>query len=61
MGARNRVGIGFSYWPAGGIDSLEWIPGLLKSLKILAQENYNLLGSRRYSAAENHITDIYEI
>ncbi len=38
MGARNRVGIGLSHRPArrhtGGIDSLEWIPGLLKSLKI---------------------------
>jgi len=29
MGARNWVGIG----PPGGIDSLESIPGLLKSLK----------------------------
>jgi hypothetical protein len=41
MGARNRVGIGLSYWPArgykaGGIDSLESIFGLLKSLKIRA-------------------------
>ncbi len=41
MGARNRVGIGLSYWPARGhkagvIDSLESILGLLKSLKIRA-------------------------
>ncbi len=40
IGARNRVGIGLSYRPArlhaGGIDSLEYIPGLLKSLKIWA-------------------------
>ncbi len=38
MGARNRVGIGLLYLPARlhrlcGIDSLESIPGLLKSLK----------------------------
>jgi hypothetical protein len=35
MGARNRVGIGLSYQAtlAGGIDYLESIPGLLKSLK----------------------------
>jgi hypothetical protein len=32
MGARNLVGIGFSYPP--GKDSLESIPRLLKSLKI---------------------------
>jgi hypothetical protein len=41
MGARNRVGIGLSNRPArqhlGGIDSLESIPGLPKSLKIRAQ------------------------
>jgi hypothetical protein len=46
MGARNRVGIGLSYRPARlhrrGIDSLESIPGLLKSLKIRA------LVGRRY-------------
>ncbi len=40
--ARNQVGIGLSYRPArldmfGGIDSLESILGLLKSLKIRAQ------------------------
>jgi hypothetical protein len=43
MGARNLVGIGLSYWSVRrhrlrnrflGIDSLESIPGLLKSLKI---------------------------
>jgi hypothetical protein len=39
MRARNRGGIGFSYGPpgyirAGGSDSLQSIPGLLKSLKI---------------------------
>jgi hypothetical protein len=45
MGARNRVGIGLSYRPArlhikpGGIGSLESILGLLKSLKIRAQNN----------------------
>ncbi len=33
-GARNRVGIGLSYWPASGIDSSESLPGLLKSLNI---------------------------
>jgi hypothetical protein len=37
LGARNRVGIGLSYRPAmlhsGGIDTLESILGLLKSLK----------------------------
>jgi hypothetical protein len=40
MGARNRVGIGLSYGrratKAGGIHSLESIPGLHKSLKFLA-------------------------
>ncbi len=41
MGSRNQVGIGLSYRPArlhrlAGIDSLESIPGLLKSLKIRA-------------------------
>jgi hypothetical protein len=44
MGARNRIGIGLSYRPArlqaGGIDSLESIPGLLKSLKIRAQHQH---------------------
>jgi hypothetical protein len=39
--ARNRIGLGLPYRPArlhrvGGIDSLESILGLLKSLKILA-------------------------
>ena len=39
MGAKNRVGIGLSTGPrkatkAGGINSLESIPGLLKSFKI---------------------------
>jgi hypothetical protein len=43
MGARNRVGIGLSYWPARlhslvELVSLESILGLLKSLKIRAQE-----------------------
>jgi hypothetical protein len=45
MGARNRVGIGLSYWPArlhstqpGAIGSLKSILGLLKSLKIRAQD-----------------------
>ncbi len=43
MGARKRLGIGLSYRPArlhrlhGGIYSLESISGLLKSLKIRAQ------------------------
>ncbi len=41
IGARNRVGIGLSYRPArlvaGGIHSLESIPGLHKRLKIRAQ------------------------
>jgi hypothetical protein len=40
MGARNRVGIGLSCRPtrlhSNGIDSLESMPGLLKSLKIRA-------------------------
>ncbi len=40
MGVKNQVGTGLSYWPArirgGGIDALESIPGLLKSLKIRA-------------------------
>ncbi len=40
-GARNRVGIGLSYWPGrlyktGGIDFLDSIPGPLKRLKIRA-------------------------
>jgi hypothetical protein len=39
MVARNRVGMGLSYWSArlhiaGGIHSLESIPGLHKRLKI---------------------------
>jgi hypothetical protein len=40
MGARDRVGIGLSYWSviqAGEIDSLELILGLRKSSKIRAQ------------------------
>jgi hypothetical protein len=41
MGARNRVGIGLSYRPAGletgGNDSLKSIPGLHKRLKIPTQ------------------------
>jgi hypothetical protein len=42
MGTRNRVGIGLSYWPgrlqlAGGIDSLESVLGLLKSLRLPSQ------------------------
>jgi hypothetical protein len=57
MGARNRVGIGFSYWPARLHRLAESIPGLLKSLKIPAQEKYSLLVSW-YSATENHIIDI---
>jgi hypothetical protein len=44
MGAMNRLGIGLSYRPdrstkAGGIDSLESISGILKSLKIPPLEN----------------------
>jgi hypothetical protein len=43
MGARNQVGIGYCYRARqathpGGIGSLEWILGLLKSLKIRALE-----------------------
>jgi hypothetical protein len=37
MGARNRVGIGLSYWPARLHRLAESIPGLLKSLKIPTQ------------------------
>jgi hypothetical protein len=37
-GAGNRIGIGLSYRPAGGVDFLELIPGLFKSLKIRVQE-----------------------
>ncbi len=41
MGARNRGGIGCRTCPpgciSGGIDSLESIPGLLKSFKIPTQ------------------------
>jgi hypothetical protein len=48
MGARNRVGIGLPYRPpatqAGEIDSLESILGLLKSLKIRAQESNRFRG-----------------
>jgi hypothetical protein len=36
MGARNRVGIGLSHWPARLHRLAESIPGLLKSLKISA-------------------------
>ena len=44
MGAKNRVGIGLSTGPrkatkAGGINSLESIPGLLKSLKVRAHKS----------------------
>jgi hypothetical protein len=38
MGARNRVGIGLSYWPARLHRLAELIPGLLKSLKIRAHK-----------------------
>jgi hypothetical protein len=46
MGARNRVGIGLLYRPVrlhrlGGIDSLESIPGFLRSSKVLAQYTYS--------------------
>ncbi len=34
MGARNRLRIGLSYWPARLQRLAESIPGLLKSLKI---------------------------
>ncbi len=45
MGTRNRLGIGLSYTARqatqpGGIDSLESIIWLLKSLKIRAQAKY---------------------
>jgi hypothetical protein len=44
LGARNRVGVGLSYrlarlHRAGGIDSMESIPGLFKSSKIRAQQS----------------------
>jgi hypothetical protein len=55
MGARNRVGIGLSYWSARLHRLAESIPELLKSLKI--QEKFSLLSSW-YSVAENHIIDI---
>ncbi len=51
MGARNRVGIGLSYRPArlhSVMDSLEYIPRLLKSLKIrpLAAGRYGYSAER---------------
>ncbi len=44
--ARNREGIGLSYRPArlaGGIDSLELVPGLLTRSQILALSIFKLL------------------
>jgi hypothetical protein len=46
MGASNRVGIGLSYRPAVGIDSLESIPGLLKRLQIRALKTVTLTVTR---------------
>ncbi len=50
MGARNRVGIGLSFLPRqatqpGGIGSLESILGVLKSLKIRAQDSREICTS----------------
>jgi hypothetical protein len=55
MGARNRVGIGLSYWARqatqpGGIGSLESIHGLLKSLKIRALVGFQAGGNKETSS-----------
>jgi hypothetical protein len=55
MGARNRTGIGLSHRPnkatlAGGIHSLESIPGPHKRLKIRAQETVKIAKLLRCSS-----------
>jgi hypothetical protein len=68
MGARNRVGIELSYRPGarlqrpGGIDSLESIPRLLNSLKILSlnlfivrNKNLTFVHKSEYLEGKKHI------
>jgi hypothetical protein len=65
MVARNRVGIGLSYRPqdyigVGGIDSLQSIPGLLKSLKIPALDSVFFFTTQLLGAVQNkqkHLTE----